>query len=243
MNDRELNRLLETHANNSVDDDLTFFSLRESFPIKCHRAAFSDGIVYFIWIGLVFGLGLASTFGMHYFESSQVLFDISIIVWLSLSTVATFLWFCFYRSRFMLHKVSRYYIHNQTLRFRKGYFKKCLSSFKLTQITDVYTRQDWNHIPFGLCDLVVSTASAKSVKKAYVKSLPMKNALGMQKKILELVEEANVRKDGVVEAQLNLAKKRKESEVDFNHEWSDLTPNIPLGVGSYPAEGRLSQNI
>ncbi len=229
MNDKDLNRLKKAHANNSIDDDLQFLSLRENFPIGCGTAALSDTLSSFISAVGVFGSGLAMIFGLHYFGSSQENFEIATKAWLFLSVISAIAWFSSYQTRFMRHRVSRYYIHNQSLRFRKGCLKKCLSSFKLTQVTDVYTKQDWKQLPFGLCNLVVSTASAKSVNKAYVKGLPMEHAIGMQKKILELVEAANAAEEVKGEARLSVEEVTQEPEVQVSSDILELLEGLPFG--------------
>ncbi len=242
MNDKDLNLLKKAHANNSVDDNLKFLSLSESFPVKCRTAALSDTLAFLISTFAVFASGLAITFGLHYFGSAQESFDIATKAWLFISTVSALAWFCYYQSRLMRHKVSRYYIHNQSLRFRKGCLKKCLSSFKLTQVTDVYTKQDWNHIPFGLCDLVVSTASAKSVNKAYVKSLPLEHALGMQKKILELVEAANSGEEGRVEALSHIERINHEPVPQIHRDSFEMPEGILFGkdIALRPADAWMN---
>jgi len=191
--------LAKTHKNHTVNDDLEFLWLKNHFPVKGKRAAFSEAFGMVLLLALIIILGAILLPGLHYLDVSQDIFSLALKTWLSVLVFCAIATYCYYRIRLLLHRVARYYIHQGSLRFRKGYFRKSLNSFPLGQITDIYTRQIWYHIPFKLCDLVISTASAKSSSKGYVKSLPMKNANNMQVKLLELMEEVNSRTDHYIE--------------------------------------------
>ncbi len=225
MHDSQLQHLIKSHVNNTVDDDLQFLWLKKSYPVKRRIAAFSESFGMFLAMIGIFLVGFVFVFLLHLLDSSEPVFKMVVKAWLTLSLVSFLAWYGYYRVRTLLHKVARYYIHNRSLRFRKGYLRKSLNSFKLGQITDVYTKQAWYHMPFGLCDLVVSTASAKSVRKAYVKSMPIENAVGMQQTVLQLVEEVNTRNDDFMEEQyLKNAKPAKKQPSGLRRAVAKIQP-------------------
>lgn len=227
MNERQLQFLAATHVNDGPEDDLNFLWLKKEYPLPRWKASFSESLpAFLIFVGSI-GLGVVCLPTLYMLlEVSEFTMSIARTIWVGLMVAGLAYFIYKFTLQYNLHKASRYYIHKGSIRFRKGIFNKSLNSFPLSQITDIYSLQAWYQAPFGLCDLIVSTANSESQKKAYIRSLPLKNAQGMTLRVTKLAKLARMKVES----------RSGEALTDAIEGW-DLKPkmNLKSRPGSIPA--------
>ena len=153
---------------------------------------------YFLYLLMpwIVGLGLiifSSSIGHAYIAQSEDLAHSAFSDGMTKFLVAGSIVVLLARIVYCLSYLKRctYEVRSGNLIISRGIFLRNQGSFPLRRITDVYTRNNWRTLLFGLYEVEILTPSGESKEFSHIEGLSRRTALALKERVMSLIEEGD----------------------------------------------------